>query len=448
MNQGLSERAKGTTSLLLAAGLLCCCGSSTEAEEKGPTTVARGSEWVESSHGKVAPDTASAFPASRRTLTISVSDATWNSMVASLAEACGGSGASSTCTGSSLDDFDSVSAWRTADLLADGQKWSSVGIKLPSNGDLADAWKADSRRFPFRITMDKWEKEIPSIDNQRFYGFQKLSLENLEGDSTGLRHQVAGSMYRAQGVPALRSTLVSLKLTHGSTTIDLGLYFLREMIDGPMLSRWFSGNDGNLYEPASTLASFAKTDFDEGGNDGTFADAIAFVGALNASNRTTAPDAWRTALGQTFDVDGFVSWLAVSTVLGDEGSYGKDAENYALYADGGKLRWMALAADKTFKGTSRGVWHVGASPTWPLIANVLADSVLCESYKAKVGALVASTGPMSPANLAAVINSAASPSLSGLGDAASRPAKLLAFASARKGVVDTSLANHACPSRN
>lgn len=433
---------------LLASALLWSCGSSTEVEDKDDATVTRGPEWVESSHGKVAPDTTAAFPASRRILTISMTDATWNSMIASLAEACTGTGTSSTCTGTSLDDYDSVSTWRVADLLADGKKWASVGIKLPSNGEVADAWKAGRNRFPFRITMDKWEKEIPAIDNQRFYGFQKMSLENLEGDSTGLRHQVAGSMYRAQGVPALRSTLVSLKLTHGSTTLDLGLYSLREMIDGPMLSRWFSGNDGNLYEPASTLASFSRTDFDEGSHDGTFTDAIAFVGALNASNRTTAPDAWRNALKQTFDVDGFVSWLAVSSVLGDGGSYGDEAENYALYADGGKLRWMALGLDETFKGSTRGIWHPGASATWPLIANVLGDSILCESYKSKVGALVASSGPLSPANLEATINSIAGTALSGLDDAATRPAKLLAFASTRKGVVDTSLSNHTCPSRD
>ncbi len=437
-----------TGTFLLASCLLWSCGSSTEAEDKDDDTAPRGPEWSESSHGKVPPDTTAAFPAARRILTISMSDAAWTSMVESLEKACGGSGPSATCTGSSLDDHDSVSAWRVADLLADGKKWASIGIKLPSNGEVADAWKAGGNRFPFRITMDKWEKEIPAIDNQRFYGFQKLSLENLENDSTGLRHQVAGAIYRAQGVPALRSALVTLKLTHGSTTLDLGLYSLREMIDGPFLSRWFSDNDGNLYEPASTLSSFAPGDFDEGDHDGSFADASAFVGALNASNRTTAPDAWRNALGQTFDLDGFVDWLAVSTALGDRGSYGEEPDNFALYANGGKLHWMALHLDEAIKGSTRGIWHPGASATWPLIANVLRDSVLCESYKSKVGALVATSGPLSPTNLAARINAVAGPSLSGLDDAATRPAKLLAFASSRKAVVDSSLANHTCPYRD
>lgn len=433
---------------LAAAFLFVGCGSSTDTPDDESEATPRGPEWVEPSHGKVDPDTSKAFPAGRRELTISMSDATWNAIVASLAEACGGSGSSSTCTGSTLDDFDSVSAWREADLLADGQKWASVGIRLRSNGELADAWKKGTNRFPFRITMDKWEKEKPAIDNQRFYGFQKLSLASLADDSTGLQHQIAAALYRQQGIPAFRSGIVSLKLVHGSTTLDLGVYSLREMIDGTMLTRWFSGKDGNLYEPSSSLSSFVQGEFQEGENDGTFSDAKAFVSALNAANRTTAPEAWRNALSATFDVDGFVSWLAVSTALGDKGSYGNEAGNYALYSDGGKLRWMALDADNTFptgNGLQRGVWHAGASTSWPLVANVLADSVLCEKYKARLSALAGSTGPLSASNLSATVRNAADTYLQGLPVAAAARDTLLKFAQTRASVIDTSLSNHSCP---
>jgi len=417
-------------------------------DEDETSTVVRGPEWVESSHAKLPPDTARAFPAARRDLLLSIDDATWNSMLASLAQACGPS-ATSNCTGSSLDKYDSVSAWRVADLRADGQKWATVGVRMVSNGDLADAWKAGNHRFPLRITMDKWEKEFPTIDNQRFYGFQKLSLSNLSGDSTGLRHQVASIAYRSQGVPAYRSSLVSLRLAHGADTLDLGLYSLREAIDGPMLSRWFSTDSGNLYEPSSSLAAFNQTEFVEGDNDGSFSDVRGFVQALNASNRTTAPAEWRTTLAATFDVDGFLDWLAVSTILGDHGSYGSDTGNYALYADGGKLHWMALALDQTLptgSGLTRGIWHTGS--TWPLIADLLADPVLCESYKTKVRAMTTGTGALTSTKIAELFATTAAASLSGLSDATARREKLLLFANGRQGVVDTSLANHTCPTGN
>lgn len=441
-----SPTANSMAILLWGAALLAGCGSSTEVSGDDAKN-ARGSEWVESSHGKVDPDTSKAFPASRRNLTIALPDSAWTAIVDHLKQACG---ATTGCSGSILDGFPDVSAWHAADLYADGQKWASVGLRLPSNGEVADAWDAGGYRFPFRITTDKWEKEVPSIKNQRFYGFQKLSLNNLAGDSSGVKHQIAGALYRSRGVPAYRSSLVSLKLAHGRDTLDLGLYSLREMIDGPMLKRWFTGNDGNLYEPNSTLSSFLPADFSDGDNDGTYTDAKLFVLALNAANRTTDRKTWRDNLAASFDVDGFLSWLAVSTAVGDKGSYGSEADNYALYADAGKLHWMALDIDDAFpsgNGLSKGVWHTGAAGTWPLIADLLADSAYCEAYKAKLAPLVAASGPLAAANLTATIDAVAAGSLAGL-DPTARTAKLLTFAEQRAGVVDTSLSHHACTNGN
>jgi len=437
--------------LLLAGGIVWGCGSSTQSDDVADdTTISRGSEWVESSHGKLdVPDTTGAFPiGSRRSMVISFSKETWDTILANMTTACGATGASATCTGSGLDAFDAVSAWHTADILTDGQKWATVGIKLRSNSELANAWKASqsSPRFPFRITMDKWEDEQPTIKNQRFYGFQKLSLTNLAGDSSSLRHQVASLVYRSKGVPAYRSTLVSLRIAHGTginDTIDGGVYSLREMLDGPMLKRWFSGSNGNLYEPASFLtAAYTTSEFAGDGNDKTYTDVIAFMGALHAVNRTTDRAAWRTTLQNTFDVGGFINWLAISTVLGDKGGYGFEDGNYALYADQGKLHWMALDLDEalpTGNGVYRGAWHLdeitaGAS----LVKNVLADSVLCETYKTQLAAYA--TSELSSGSLTARVTALASQLLPG----STAADKLKAFAEVRKTTIDSSLSNHAC----
>lgn len=436
----------------LAAGAFSGCGSSTESDPDDEPKVVRGPEWRESTHGKLdVPDTAGAFPLSaRRSLLISFQDKTWDTILAAMTNACGPNGTSASCTGSGLDLFESVSAWHEADLLADGVKWASVGIRLRSNSELANAWKAKTNRFPLRITTDKWEKEHPSIDNQRFYGFQKLSLNSLADDSTMLRHQVSSAVYRSHGVPAFRSTLVNLRVAHGpgiADTLDLGIYSLREQIDGPMLSRWFSGNDGNLYEPNSMLASADATNaaaFVGDDNDKTYADVFAFMGALHASDRTTAPASWRARLQGTFDATGFVNWLAISTVLGDRGSYGNENDNYALYADGGTLRWMALDLDKTLptgvNGPLRSIWHqdevaAGAS----LITHVLADSVLCEQYRSKVATYA--TTELADGRLAARVSALATQLLPG----STAAVKLEAYATVRKAAIDTSLSNNACP---
>jgi len=412
--------------------------------------VERGPEWVESTHGKLAvPDTLGAFPTgARRSLVISMTSATWDSVLSSLLTACGADGSSPSCTGSGLDAFPLVSAWHEADLVADGQRWATVGVRLPSNSEVAAAWKKGNRRFPWRITMDKHENAHPVIKNQRFYGFQKLSLSSLAGDSSLLRHQVASAVYRSAGLAAYRSTLVNLRLAHGAAagdTLDLGIYSLREALDGPLLKRWFPQDTANLYEPSSRLAStYTTAEFAGDDNDRTYTDVVAFLGALHAANRTTAPDAWRANLRRVFDVDGFVGWLALSTTLGDHGSYGFTDDNYALFADQGRLHWLALDLDETLptgNGLYRGVWHTDeATLGAPLIANVLADSILCESYKAKVASFARSE--LESGNLASRIDVLSS---SLLPDRVAAAGILRTFAGARKAVLDTSLALHSCP---
>lgn len=379
---------------------------------------------------------------------ISLSPATWDSVLSSLLTACGADGSRPECTGSGLDAFPLVSAWHEADLIADGQRWATVGVRLPSNSEVAAAWKKGNRRFPWRITMDKHEGTRPAIKNQRFYGFQKLSLSSLVGDSSLLRHQVASAVYRSAGVIAYRSTLVSLRLAHGNAagdTLDLGIYSLREALDGPLLRRWFPQDTGNLYEPSSRLAStHTVAEFAGDDNDKTYADVEDFLGTLHAANRTRYPGTWRGNLYRVFDVDGFVTWLAVSTTLGDHGGYGFADDNYALFADQGRLHWIALDLDETLptgNGLHRGAWHTEeAALGAPLIAFVLADSVLCESYKAQVAGFSATE--FASGNLASRIDLLSS---SLIPDRIAAGGILRTFAGARKAVLDTSLALHSCP---
>lgn len=442
------NRVQGGRLGLLACSILAIgCGSSTEVvdEEKTKTAV-RGPEWVESSHGNLPSDTSAAFAATIRTFVLAMPETTWVAMQANLKSVCGAPGSGSTCSGSQLDASPAVASWHSGNVFVDGQTWASVGFRLRSNSDLADAWSKGTSRFPFRLTFDKWEDQVPTIKNQRFYGFKKLTLTSLSGDSSGLRHQVASAIYRAQGVPALQGAVVQLKLAHGTDTLALGPYALREVSDGPILSRWFTSGSGNLYEPASTLGTYAKADFSEGQNDGTHTDVIAFLGALNASSRQSDPVAWRASLRKVFDVDGFVRWMAVSQALGDHGSYGRETGNYGLYGLDGKIRWMALDLDKTFpEGASRtrGVWYPGTAGSWPLIEKVLADSAFCQDYVRELRALT-TTGDGSTDHLSARIRHEAMILSS---DPASdvRVKPLLDFAAQRAAVVDTSIANHPCP---
>lgn len=433
--------------VLLAFSLISLgCGSSTAVveEEKKPTpSVVRGPEWVESTHGNNPSDTLGAFPWVSRTLVISMPETTWVNMTGALKSVCGDKGGGS-CTGALLDGSEAVSEWHKANLVADGQTWAAVGFRFRSNSQLADAWAKSTNQYPFRITMDKWEDDVPMVKNQRFYGFKKLTLTSLAEDSSFVRHQIASAVYRAQGVPALQGAVVNLRLARGTDTMDLGPYALREVPDGPILSRWFADGSGNEYEPSSKLGTYVKAEFSEGENDGTHSDIIAFFAALNSPERTANPAAWRSSLRKVFALDTFVRWMAVSQALGDHGSYGRETGNYGLYGLNGKVRWLALDLDMTLSGggsRTRGVWYPGTAGSWPLVEKVLADSMLCEDYSSQLRALV-TTGNASPDKLGAFIRRfvvSSNPTVD------PRLAPLFEFAAQRKIAVDTSLSSHPCP---
>jgi len=122
--------------------------------------------------------------------------------------------------------------------------------------------------------------------------------------------------------------------------------------------------------------------------------------------------AWRGALEARFDVDHFLRWLAVNTVIANWDAYGTFAHNYYLYGDpaaGGRLRWIPWDHNFAFGGVpsfgapvgvppefARGgiraagpffggdVLHRNAGDRWPLIGRLLADDVYAARYRTQL----------------------------------------------------------------
>lgn len=429
-------------SLIAMAGLWSCSSSPVASTASG--SVVRGSEWVESTHGKVDPDTSKAFPDTLRAISLELSSADWTQMVDAVASACGAVGSTAaTCTGSGLDSLAIFSEWFSSELLADGQRWSHAGIRLKGNSDLVKAWAAGRARFPFKLTMDKLEDSFPSIKNQRFYGFKKLELENLHSDASLVRHRVASSLLRAYGVPAPYEQLVRLTIVHGSTSEDMGIYSLREVPDNPLLDRWFGEHSGNLYSPSSSFQTYSRSDFqDDGIKD--YSDVQAMFIALHATRTTTAAATWRQGLADVFDASVFLKWLAVSTALRTDGVYGSKADGYGLYDKSGKMRWISNGMDGAFGSRPSEVWHTTAGESWPLVSYLLADTTWCAEYADDLKALTATGGLLSSAALQARITAKAAPVRSESGVDA-EVATMLDFAAARAAQIDTSVQNHPCP---
>jgi spore coat protein CotH len=177
---------------------------------------------------------------------------------------------------------------------------------------------------------------------------------------------------------------------------------MTEIPDNPMLEIQFGDDNGNLYKPTSNWVSFNQDDFEKQSNEdeADWSDVEAAVVALNADRSDAAT--WRAGLEATFNVDGFLRWLAVNTVIQNWDTYGQMAHNYYLYGnpdDNGRLNWIPWDNNMAFMagmgggmdggmgggmggGLSLELSEVGQE--WPLIRYLMDDSVYRATYVSHV----------------------------------------------------------------
>lgn len=373
--------------------------------------------WVDSSHSNgFKPDTVDAFPDTLRKITFRFTKANWDHMMKVMSDTCGkfgtssgGMGGTSKCQANQYDLVKSSAlAWVPADLLADGQVWKNVGIRLKGNASLQTAWSKGTYSLPFRINTDKYEDSLPETKNQRFQGFKKLSFFNLEQDSSGVRGAVASEIFRQSGVVAPYSVPTRLLLDRGDgVALDVGVYEMLEIPDSPILNRHFANDSGNLYKPSSKLDKFVELEWADEDLETDFSDVKALIAAINASNRASDPATWRRNLEANLDVAGFLKWLAVSTAIMNWDAYGGLAHNYFLFNDRGVFRFITYDFGWSFDYQMATAGIVSRTSIWydqagggffnfgpyPLIDNLLADKLYCEEYRKHMVAAIGANGP-------------------------------------------------------
>jgi spore coat protein CotH len=169
-----------------------------------------------------------------------------------------------------------------------------------------------------------------------------------------------------------------------------------EIPDDPMLDAQFSTSDVNLYKPDGTTASFgagspSEEDFDKETNEdeADYTDVNALYTAINDTGSEI--DTWKSNVESIFDVDGFLNWLAVNTVVQNWDTYGKMTHNYYLYNDDGLLKWIPWDNNEALKDTDAGAQSPlsldlpsESLSSWPLISQLLADSEYLSQYQSYV----------------------------------------------------------------
>ena len=287
--------------------------------------------------------------------------------------------------------------WVPCTVEFEGNTWWYVGIRFKGQSSLSSTWSSSIGKLPLRFDFDEFEDEHPEIDNQRFFGFKKLSLASNFKDSSLLREKVGHDIFRDAGIPAPRTAFYRVYIDNGEGSTYFGLYTMTEIPDDPMLVTHFGNDDGNLYKPTSTWVWFNEEDFDKETNQGDedWSDVEAAITALHADRSDAA--VWRAGLEAVLDVDAFLHWLAVNTVIQNWDTYGVMAQNYYLYADsedGGRLRWIPWDNNESLKsgdGTQRSPLSLQLAEVgddWPLIRYLADDPTYWADYVSYMGETV------------------------------------------------------------
>lgn len=283
--------------------------------------------------------------------------------------------------------------WISATLTFNGQTWAHVGIRYKGNSTLTRTWRSGSAKLPLKLDFDQFEEEYPEIKNQRFYGFKQLSLANNVNDASYLRDAISYDILEAAGLVTSETAFYEVLLDHGEGPVSLGLYTVIEVVDDTVIARSFADAGGNIYEadgPAASLAAGTAgqiaASFQKENNTAAadWSDIEALYNVLHAAQRTTAPAAWRASLEAVFDVDTFLEWLALNSVIQDWDTYGAMSHNYYLYHNPAtdKLVWISWDHNEALSSGGRGensLDKAGVNANWPLIRYLLDDDV----YRAK-----------------------------------------------------------------
>ena len=285
--------------------------------------------------------------------------------------------------------------WVSATIEFEGRTWENVGVRYKGNSSLTSGWRSGSLKLPLKLDFDEFEDTSPETENQRFYGFKQLSLANGYKDSSFLRDAATALILEEAGLPAAKTAFYEVILDYGEGPVSLGLYTMIEVIDDTAIERYFGSDDGNIYEGDGTAASFAASTYDQiedsfdkenNKDEADWSDIENLFEVLHSDQRTNDPATWQVELEAIFDVNAFLEWLAISSVIQNWDAYGRMSHNYYLYnnPETGQLTWIAWdhneAMSSEMGGRAVSLDKTDINENWPLIRFLLDDPDYYDLY--------------------------------------------------------------------
>jgi len=324
-------------------------------------------------------------------LDIVITEERWQSMLTNMTDIYGEFGTRIT---DRLFETDEDPIFVPAEIFYEDKEWYRVGVRFKGNSTLQNSWQNGILKLSFKLDFDEFENDYTQIENQRFYGFKKLSLKNNFDDQSFLREKVAADIFKNAGLVASHTAFYTVYVDNGNGPQYFGLYTLVEEVDDTVIETQYTDDNGNLYKPDGDAASFALGTYNEdeyekktNEDEANFSDVESLLSILHDDTRTTDPETWRLNLETVFDTDVFLKYLAVNTVIQNWDTYGRMTHNYFLYnnPDTNKLNWIPWDNNESLQtGSFRGSLVLDFSnldtTQWPLIEYLYADPVYKAQY--------------------------------------------------------------------
>lgn len=131
------------------------------------------------------------------------------------------------------------------DVVINGEKFSSIGIRPKGNSSLTQVVSSNSDRYSFKLDFDQY------VNGQTCYGLDKFVVNNIQGDSTYMKEYLSYELMDYLGVPTPLHTYSSITL-NGE---PWGLYLAVESLEQSFAQRNFGSDFGQLYSVKKTMGA-------------------------------------------------------------------------------------------------------------------------------------------------------------------------------------------------
>lgn len=236
--------------------------------------------------------------------------------------------------------FDDPFTWFSANVVIDGQRYGPVGLRKKGFlGSLSES------KPSLKVKLSEFDPLLEHV------GLETFTLNNSVQDPSFARTCLAYRVHTLAGVAAPRCNFADVTV-NGQ---HLGVYVNVETVKKPFLRRNFSRADGTLWEgtvsdfrPAWMETFELKTSQPEGG---ARARLDQLTQALEAPDATALDE-----MGKVVDLEEFMSFWAVESVIGHWDGYPGNANNFFVYDDPsvGRLKFLPWGPDAAFTSTAAG----------------------------------------------------------------------------------------------